>query len=292
MSFLGEGEEVRNFTGNKNGGYSANADGLDRVRDGTVGGETLAELEGNLDDCINGGPPFQVLMEGRVVADSCMNLTEGNIFKKRSVRFTPMVCACKFLKSIRENLLTVDHHEVEFVQRGREVVSRKPHSVNEVVDRIVMRCEEEQLGAFLVAANLFSNIVRQSGSHSDYITDILWRKFVAPRGQAGRPVEKAIPRTLLSYILDVGRMRCRVTPAVGTIPSASQTVVGRQEMGKAKSQRYWRMSKGESRSAGRPATWASRRALNKEKSMEDGRWGLEPPRKPMALCANWLTKAS
>ena len=86
-------------------------------------------------------------------------------------------------------------------------------------------------------------------------------------------------------------MRCRVTLAVGTIPSASQTVVGRHEMGKV-SQRYWRMLKGESRSAGRLVTWASRRALNKEKSMEDGRWGLEPPRKPMALCANWSTKAS
>ena len=70
----------------------------------------------------------------------------------------------------------------------------------------------------------------------------------------------------------------RVTPAVGTIPSASQTVVGRHEMGKVKSQRYWRMSKGESRSAGRFVTWAARRALNREKSMEDGRWGLEPPK--------------
>ena len=86
-------------------------------------------------------------------------------------------------------------------------------------------------------------------------------------------------------------MRCKVTPAVGTIPSASQTVVGRHEMGKLKSQRYWRMSKGESRS-GRLVSWASRRALNKEKSMEEGRWGLEPPRKPMALCASWSTKAS
>ena len=191
------------FSGNKNGGYSANADGLDRVRDGTVGGETLGEIEGNLDDCINGCPPFQVLMEGRVVADSCMNLTEGNFFKKRSVRFTPMVCACKFLKSIRENLLAIDHHDVEFVQRRKEVVSRKSKSVSEVVDRIVMRCEEEQLGAFLVAANLSSNVVRQSGSHSDYITDILWKKFVAPSGQAGRPVEKAIPRTVVGYILDV-----------------------------------------------------------------------------------------
>ena len=118
-------------------------------------------------------------MEGRVVADSCMNLTEGNIFKKRSVRFTPMVCACKFLESIRENLLTVDHREVEFVQRGREVVRRESKSVNEVVDRIVMRCENEQLGAFLVAANLSSHVVRQSSSHSDDITDVLWRKFVA-----------------------------------------------------------------------------------------------------------------
>ena len=205
MSFLGEGEEVRNFTGDKNGGYPANAYGLDRVRDGTVGGENLGEFEGNLDDCINGGPPFQILMEGRIVADSCMNLTEGNIFKKRSVRFTPMVCACKFLESIRENLLTVDHHEVEFVQRGREVVRREPESVNEVVDRIVMRCEDEQLGAFLVAANLSSHVVRQSSSHSDDITDVLWRKFVAPSDQAGRPVEKAIPRTVVGYILDVHR---------------------------------------------------------------------------------------
>ena len=187
MSFLGFGEKVRNFTGNKNGGYSTNADGLDRVRDGTVGGETLGEIEGNLDDCINGGPPLQFLMEGRVVADYCVNLTKGNIFKKRSVRFTPMVCACKFWKSSRENLLTVDHYEVEFVQRGREVVRRESQSVNEVVDRIVVRCEDEQLGAFLVAANLSSHVVRQSSSHSDDITDIIWRKFVAPSGQARRP---------------------------------------------------------------------------------------------------------
>ena len=116
-----------------------------------------------------------------------------------------MVCACRFLKRIRENLLTIDHHEVEFIQRGREVVSRESKSVNEVVDSIVMRCEEEQLGAFLVAANLSSHVVRQSGCHSDDITDVLWRKFVAPSGQAGRPVEKAIPRTVVGYILDVHR---------------------------------------------------------------------------------------
>ena len=51
-------------------------------------------------------------------------------------------------------MLTVDHYEVEFVQRGREVVRRESHSVKEVVDRIVVRCEDEQLGDFLVAANL------------------------------------------------------------------------------------------------------------------------------------------
>ena len=104
-----------------------------------------------------------------------------------------MVCACKFWKSSGENLLTVDHNEVEFVQRGREVVRREPQSVKEVVNRIIVRCEDEQLGAFLVAANLSSDIVRQSSSHSDDSTDIIGRKFVAPSGQAGRPVEEAIP---------------------------------------------------------------------------------------------------
>jgi len=90
-------------------------------------------------------------------------------------------------------LLTVDHNEVEFVQRGREVVRRKSHSVKDVVDRIVVRCKDEQLGAFLVTANLSSYVVRQSSSHSDDVTDIIWRKFVAPRSQAGRPVEKTAP---------------------------------------------------------------------------------------------------
>ena len=193
MSFLGFGEKIRNLTGNKDGGYTTNADGLDRVGDGTVGRETLGEVESNLDDSINGGHPFQVLMKGRVVADFSMNLTEGNIFEKRSIRFTPMVCACKFVKRIRENLLFVDHNKVEFVQGGREVVRRESHSVKNVVDRIVVRCEDEQLGAFLVAANLTSHIVGQSRSHAEDIGDIIWRKFVAPRGQAGRPVEEAVP---------------------------------------------------------------------------------------------------
>ena len=45
-----------------------------------------------------------------------------------------------------------------------------------------------------------------------------------------------------------------MTPAVGTIPSASQTVAGKQEKGKLDSQRYWRMSNGESGSEGRLET--------------------------------------
>ena len=182
MSFLGFGEKVRNLRGNKDGGYTTNADGLDRVGDGTVGRETLGEVESNLGDSINGGPPLQILMESRVVADFCVNLTKGNIFKKGSVLFALMVCACKFCKSGRKDLLLVDHYEVEFVQGGREVVRRKSHSVKDVVDRIVVRCEDEQLGAFLVAANLTSHIVGQSRSHSEDIGDIIWRKFVAPRG--------------------------------------------------------------------------------------------------------------
>jgi len=175
-------EKVRNFAGNKYGSNATNADGLDSVRSSTVGGEALGEIKGNLDDGVNGGPSLQVLEEGRIVANFGMDLTMSNIFKQRSVRFVFMVVACKLWKGGRENLLTVDHHEVVFIQRGREVVKIGSHGVEEVIYRIVVRCEDEQLGAFLIATDLSSHVVRQSGSHSDDITDIIWRKFVAPGG--------------------------------------------------------------------------------------------------------------
>ena len=76
------------------------------------------------------------------------------------------------------------------------------------------------------------------------------------------------------------------------MPSASQTVAGKQERGRLESQRYWRRSNGESRPWGRLEAWAVRRAWNRECIMEEGRCGLEPPRKPMALCASWSTNAS
>ena len=178
MSFLGFGEKVRDFTGNKDGGDTTNADGLDRVEDGAVGGETLGEVEGDLDNCFNGSPPLQILMESLVVADFCVDLTEGNIFKMRSVLFAFVVCACKFCESGGKKLLLVDHNEVEFVQGGRKVVRREAHSIEDIVDRIVVWCEDEQLGAFLIAADLPSHIVGQSRSHLDDINNIIdqWRR--------------------------------------------------------------------------------------------------------------------
>jgi len=56
-----------------------------------------------------------------------------------------------------------------------------------------MRCEDEQLGALLIAADLSGYIVRQSSGHTDDIGNIVWREFIAPSVQARRPVEKAIP---------------------------------------------------------------------------------------------------
>ena len=50
MGFLGFGEEVRDFTGDKDGGDTTNADGLDRVGDGAVGRETLGKIKGDLDN--------------------------------------------------------------------------------------------------------------------------------------------------------------------------------------------------------------------------------------------------
>ena len=181
MGFLGFGEKVRDFTGDKDGGNTTNADGLDRVGDGAVGGETLGKVKGDLDNCFNGGPPRQILMESRIVADFCVDLTEGNIFKMRSVRFASVICACKFCESSGKNLLLVDHNEVEFVQGGRKVVGREANSIEDIVNCIVVWCENEQLGAFLIAADLPSHVVGQSRSHLDDIGDIIWRKFVAPR---------------------------------------------------------------------------------------------------------------
>ena len=172
---------------------------LDRVRDGTVGGETLGEIEGNLDDCINGGLPLQVLMEGRVVADFCVNLTKGNIFK-RSVRFTPMVCACKFWKSSRENLLTVDHYEVEFVQRGREIVrregGRRPH-----------RCAVWGWAAwsFLGCGEPVEPRSKTEQQPLGWHYRHHLEEVCCSQRPSGDTVEKAIPRTVVGYILDVHR---------------------------------------------------------------------------------------
>ena len=78
-----------------------------------------------------------------------MDLTEGNVFKMRSVRFASVICACKFCESSGKNLLLVDHNEVEFVQGGRKVVGREANSIEDIVNRIVVWCENEQLGTFL-----------------------------------------------------------------------------------------------------------------------------------------------
>ena len=52
----------------------------------------FGEFESNLDDCIDGGPPFQVLKEGGVVADSCMNLTEGNFQEEECTFYLCGLC--------------------------------------------------------------------------------------------------------------------------------------------------------------------------------------------------------
>ena len=110
MRFLGFGEEVRDFTGDKDRGYPTNADSLDCVGDSAVGGETLGKVKGDLDNCFNGGPPLQVLMEGGVVADFGVDLVEGNVFQERSVRFAFVICACEFCESGGEKLLFIDHN--------------------------------------------------------------------------------------------------------------------------------------------------------------------------------------
>ena len=79
MCFLNFGEEVRDFTGDEDGGNPTNADSLDRVGDGAVGGETLGKVKGDLDNCFNGGPPLQFLMESGIVADFGVDLRMSSL---------------------------------------------------------------------------------------------------------------------------------------------------------------------------------------------------------------------
>ena len=165
MYFLGFGEKVRDFTGDEDGGNLINADSLDCVRDGAVGGETLGKVKDDLNNCFNGGPPLQFLMESRIVADFGVDLTESNVLKVRSVRFAFVICVCKFCESGGEK----DHNEAKFVQRERKIVGREANSIED----IVVRCEDEQLGAFLIAADLQSHVAGQSRSHLDDIGDVI-----------------------------------------------------------------------------------------------------------------------
>ena len=170
MDFLGFGEEVQDFTGDEDGGNPTNADSLDRVGDGAVGGETLRksqERSGQLFQWL------QFLMESGIVADFGVDLTESNVLKVRSVRFAFVICACKFCESSGEKLLLVDHNEVKFAQGGRKVVKREANTIEDIINCIVVRCEDEQLGAFLNAADLPGHVVGQSRSHLDDIDDVI-----------------------------------------------------------------------------------------------------------------------
>ena len=114
-------------------------------------------------------------MESRIVADFGVDLAESNVLKVRSVRFAFVICVCKFCENGGVKLLLVDHNEVKFVQGGK-VVGREANSIEDIINCIVVRCEDEHRGAFFIAADLPDHVVR---SHLDDTGDVIWRKFVA-----------------------------------------------------------------------------------------------------------------
>ena len=118
-------------------------------------------------------------MEGGVVADFGVDLVEGNVFQERSVRFAFVICACEFCESGGEKLLFVDHNEVKFVQRRRKVVRKEAHSIKEIINRVVVRCEDEQLGA-LGCGELAGPRSRTES-------------MIVVTSSGGRPVEKTVP---------------------------------------------------------------------------------------------------
>ena len=73
---------------------SFNADGLDSVGDGAVGGEAFWKVESDLDNSFDSSPPLQILVESWVVGDFGVDLLEGNIFKMRSELFACVGRSC------------------------------------------------------------------------------------------------------------------------------------------------------------------------------------------------------
>ena len=144
LGFLGFGEKVGDLTRYKYWGDPSNADGLNSVGDNSF----------------DSSPPLQILVESWVVGDFGVDLLEGNIFKMRSELFACVIRACKFGDCGGKKLLLVNHNEVEFVQWGRKVVRREANGIKDIFDRIVVWSKDEQLGAFLIAADLSSHVER------------------------------------------------------------------------------------------------------------------------------------
>ena len=118
MGFLGFGEKVGDLTRYKYRGDPSNADGLNSVGDGAVGGETFWKVESDLDNSFDSSPPLQILVESWVIGDFGVDLLEGNIFKMRSELFACVIRAFKFGDCGGKKLLLVNlnHNEVKFVQ--------------------------------------------------------------------------------------------------------------------------------------------------------------------------------
>ena len=70
-----------------------------------------------------------------------------------------VVALGEFSKSGREIVDTVERHQVEIIESGREVSGRGSEHIFEIGDCITVWREDEKLGAFRVDADFACNVV-------------------------------------------------------------------------------------------------------------------------------------
>ena len=93
----------------------------------------------------------------------CENCQVSDAIRVRSHFLIVMVAFGEFVQARSEEVETVQSDKVKVIEGGREVRVGSTQGILEVDDRVVMRRENEEFGAFRVKANITSRKVGDGG---------------------------------------------------------------------------------------------------------------------------------
>ena len=117
----------------------------------------------------------------------CENCQVGDAIRVRSHFLIVMVSFGEFVKARSEEVETVQSDKVKVIEGGREVRVGSTQGILEVDDRVVMRREYKEFGAFSVKTNITSRKVGDGGCDFKH-TGTGGCLHVCFCAQGGRPV--------------------------------------------------------------------------------------------------------